>query len=177
MAWTTPQTYAVGQLLTAADMNTFQRDNFDATLPYGVTTQTYTPSLQAATTNPTLGSGSTQQGAYYRTGRWVFVHFFIRFGTSGTAAGSGGYFVSLPVSANTTNLTSSTTARTGSPVGSGIIHDDSAPAATQTSVLTLRDASTAGIQPATGGTPVSDSNPWVWAASDLISGVVKYPAA
>lgn len=30
MAWTTPKTYASGDVLTAADMNTYQRDNLNA---------------------------------------------------------------------------------------------------------------------------------------------------
>lgn len=59
---------------------------------------TYTPVLTAATTNPTLGTGSTQSGEYKIVGDLLFCRGYIAFGTSGAAAGSGSYFISLPPS-------------------------------------------------------------------------------
>lgn len=38
MAWTTPKTWNVGDILTAADLNTYVRDNFNATAVAQVTT-------------------------------------------------------------------------------------------------------------------------------------------
>lgn len=58
---------------------------------------TYTPVLTALTTNPTLGTGGSTTGRYYRIGKLVIGHFGVFFGTAGAAAGSGEYRVSIPV--------------------------------------------------------------------------------
>lgn len=57
----------------------------------------YTPALQASVTNPTLGSNSLVGGRYVRIGNWVYATGDIRFGTAGAAAGSGTYYITLPV--------------------------------------------------------------------------------
>lgn len=57
---------------------------------------TYTPALTALTTNPTLGAGSSQLGSYSLSGKIMTGAFFVAFGTSGSAIGSGAYMVSLP---------------------------------------------------------------------------------
>lgn len=57
----------------------------------------WTPVLTAATTNPTLGSGSTQEGRYVQLGSLVAFWGRIAFGSAGAAAGSGNYRVSSPV--------------------------------------------------------------------------------
>lgn len=59
----------------------------------------YTPVLTASTTSPTLGTGSTQLGAWNRQGDTIDWWAYIQFGTSGTAAGTGTYRVSLPPAA------------------------------------------------------------------------------
>lgn len=56
----------------------------------------YTPSLQATTTNPTLGSGSTAIADYLFEQGFLTVGFTIIFGSSGVAAGSGTYRLTLP---------------------------------------------------------------------------------
>ena len=56
----------------------------------------YTPALTAATSDPTLGSGSSVAGRWTRIGNMAIVQATITFGTSGAAAGSGVYRVSLP---------------------------------------------------------------------------------
>lgn len=98
MAYTTPRTWVTGELVTAAYLNTHVRDNLNAAFPLGVDAWTsYTPTLTASTTNPTLGSGSTQAGAYTRIGRIIIGRARIQFGTSGVAVGSGTYRISIPV--------------------------------------------------------------------------------
>lgn len=88
-----PFPVAAGDLILAGDLN--------AVVPDGVTSwKTYTPALTAVTTNPTLGTGSLALGRYYRLGDLVTVHVKIVFGTSGVAAGTGSYRVSLPVNAS-----------------------------------------------------------------------------
>ncbi len=65
-------------------------------LPLGTGFVAYTPALTATTTNPTLGTGSVATGRYFQFGKFVIANFAIKFGTSGTNAGSGAYRVSLP---------------------------------------------------------------------------------
>lgn len=94
----TPHTFTVGEIVTAATMNSI-RDFMT-----GVTSNldlTYTPVLGASTTAPTLGTGSTATGLYQQSGLHGLVtgHCDIKAGTSGTTAGSGIYTVSLPVTA------------------------------------------------------------------------------
>ena len=59
----------------------------------------WTPSLTASVTNPTLGTGSVTQGRYVQNGKVVTAVAYFAFGTSGVSAGSGGYRCSLPVNA------------------------------------------------------------------------------
>lgn len=56
----------------------------------------FTPALTATTSNPTLGSGSTQFGRWFKEGTHATVAILIRFGNSGVAVGSGIYEISLP---------------------------------------------------------------------------------
>ena len=60
---------------------------------------TWTPTLTASTTNPTLGTGSITAGRYVQNGKVVTAVAYIQFGSSGAAAGTGSYRVSLPVNA------------------------------------------------------------------------------
>lgn len=95
---TTPGTAVAGTTLTAAFWNTEVRD---ALTNLQSAWTSYTPALTASTTNPTLGAGSAALGSYQRFGKDVFGTIDLSFGTSGVAAGSGVYEVSLPVTANT----------------------------------------------------------------------------
>jgi hypothetical protein len=53
---------------------------------------TFTPTLRASTTAPTLGSGSVAVGHYWLIGTFVYVFVYIKFGTSGVNKGSGVYY-------------------------------------------------------------------------------------
>lgn len=55
---------------------------------------TYTPTITAATTNPTMGGGTTRRAQYQALGRMVQGHIYIQLG-SGWAAGNGAYTVDL----------------------------------------------------------------------------------
>lgn len=57
----------------------------------------WTPALTASVSNPTLGTGSSTTGVYFRLGRLVIAYGRVLFGTSGAAAGSGTYQLSMPV--------------------------------------------------------------------------------
>lgn len=66
----------------------------------------FTPTLIALTSNPTLGAASTQTGIWHRNGKLITIVFKIVFGSSGVAVGSGFYGISnLPFSVNTTTNT------------------------------------------------------------------------
>src|SRR5688572_17632849 len=100
----------------------------------------YTPALTASTTNPTLGTGSGQQGRYYRdpiTGL-VWGQARIAFGTSGTNAGSGTYRISLPTAVD--NLSGSGVSGNADVMGFGIVRDSSASTGTRTVVVSLVSA-------------------------------------
>lgn len=56
----------------------------------------WTPTLGADTTPPTLGASPTQLGRYTRVGRTVIGDFIIYFGGAGLAAGTGSYRFNLP---------------------------------------------------------------------------------
>ena len=56
----------------------------------------YTPALTASATSPTLGSGSAAYGTYVKLGNWITGTGVVAFGSSGTAAGSGDYFITVP---------------------------------------------------------------------------------
>lgn len=126
----------------------------------------YTPALTAVTTSPTLGTGSSAGGYYQLVGRRIDGIARIVFGTSGVAAGSGTYRISLPVAADTTVHAASGTGGQGSSIGTWNARDNS-PGAFRQGTLQLVSASTAMLDYTT--TAVSSSAPWTWAASDAIN--------
>lgn len=80
MAWT------AGAVLTAAQLNLYAPQEWTA----------YTPALTALTTNPTLGN-STLTGKWARFGKLYHFRISLTIGSTFTA-GSGAYFLSLPMS-------------------------------------------------------------------------------
>ena len=133
----------------------------------------YTPSLTASTTNPTLGTGSTQTGYYVQIGKLVIYNFLIFFGSSGVAAGTGDYYVSVPV-----NITS---ANGSAVVGNGYLYDSSVvkyqPVNYRPSGQTKVYPEYGNIQSSAAYGTTSAAGPWTWAASDQIGGLIIYEAA
>lgn len=81
-----PRTWSVGEVVTAAMLNTEVRDQFNS---FFGAWSTYTPGWFAETgTNPTLGNG-TITGRYLKVGRTVDWVVQLTWGST-TAAGSGG---------------------------------------------------------------------------------------
>lgn len=174
-AITTPKDGQVVYMNTGDGTEGVYSYNGSAWVPSGNTLdwQTWTPALTAVTTNPTLGTGSAVAGRYAQVGKVVTAQFRITFGTSGVAAGTGGYRVSLPVTPEST-LTWF--------VGSYWAFDSSGSASTMGQIAI--DAGTSVLRffyPATwpSGTSseVAATTPWTWAASDQIRGTVTYEAA
>lgn len=91
MVWTTPRTWSVGDLETAALFNSEIRDKFAM---IGGAWTAYTPTWTAATTAPAIGNGSLQ-GYYNLVGKTLDVRIYMLCGST-TTFGSGGYSWSLP---------------------------------------------------------------------------------
>ena len=132
----------------------------------GLQWASFTPALTASVTSPTLGTGSTASGRFARVGTFVVAQATLIFGTSGTGAGSGSYYVSLPIA----------------PVGSlDVVGDfmvfDNSPGAYRAGVLQQVSSGQTAILVLGGGNEVTDAAPWAWAASDQIRYRLGYEAA
>lgn len=133
----------------------------------GAVWETWTPTLTASVTNPTLGTGAVQAGRYGRIQKTVYGHAVIAFGTAGVAAGSGFYFLNLPVTAQNAVAT----------IGSGWILDTSTSLVRH--VILYSDTVNRAAMWIDNSTnfAVSATNPWTWAASDQIRVDFEYEAA
>jgi hypothetical protein len=131
----------------------------------------YTPTLSAVTTPPTMGTGNIRDGYYSRLpGSLIAYHFYIQFGTSGVAAGSGQYLVSLPVNAVAAGIGGS-----GQPaIGSAMIRDDSA-GAIQAGHCYVPGTNLTSVAFYIENATTAHNVPWTWAANDYISGTIVYP--
>ena len=87
MAWTAPKTWAVGDVLTASDLNTYNRDNLTALQPQQATVSTQ--QTTTATSYPDLGT--VGPAVTLTTGTSVLVDigaFMTNTGSAGIAASS-----------------------------------------------------------------------------------------
>lgn len=141
----------------------------------------YTPTLTASTTSPTMGANSSLTGYYKRLGRRVEGYAVIVFGDSGVSAGSGYYGLSLPVVPVDRNQ----------PIGIGYVFDQSAnsrflvasaaistplwAASTKKCIIVTSNATNEGF--GTGQNPVGAATPWTWAENDQIIVNFNYEAA
>lgn len=130
----------------------------------------YTPTLTASTTNPTLGTGSAAVGSYVKFGKTVIGQVSIIFGTSGANAGSGTYYISLPINRISTNENA---------IGSVVMRDASASYIGVSGTLQGlgSDAGKALIVFGSSTFGVSNTAPWTWAASDQIFVSFMYETA
>lgn len=139
----------------------------------------YTPELTAGTVNPTLGSGSSTSGKWCRLGDFVYAIGDIRFGTAGTAAGTGTYRISVPfpaaspAKATTDTVMGHWRATTTLTGGTGWQTDDVFIGA-GTSYMIARYPLT---YPTGADTIVGPGNPFAWAANHRISFAVLYEAS
>lgn len=132
----------------------------------GAAWESYTPVLTASTTNPTLGTGSSTSGRYGRVNKLVYGQGQINFGTAGVSAGSGFYFVSLPVTAQSS----------GKVIGQFQFYDSSA-FAVYIGVL-ISDTTTRSLMYYNNPASVTtNAAPFTWAANDFIRYTFQYEAA
>lgn len=144
-----------GQVLTAATMNSI-----------GAAYETWTPALTASTTNPTLGTGSSQTGRYGRVNKSVYGQGQVQFGTAGVAAGSGIYYISIPVTAQAGGVL----------CGTWQAYDSSA-TASYFGHLVLDTTSRALLYYNNPASIITNAAPFTWAASDFIRILFSYEAA
>lgn len=134
----------------------------------------FTPTLTAVTTNPTLGTGGTAAMSWSRQGDLVVGRFHVQFGTSGVSAGSGEYFLDLPVTADPGGLGRLV-------LGAGWLIDssDSTSTGIKLAVVDLALSQDPGGDTIRlmleGNRTVRHNNPWTWAASDELMGEFSYP--
>ena len=128
---------------------------------------TYTPTLTASTSNPTLGTGAQQFSRIWLNGQHVTIWAYVRFGTS-ASAGSGTYRLSIPAAypldPNFNNF----------PVGSVRLLDNSTSNQESGTLVADIDTGTFLIQHDNDGDFVSNSNPWTWADLDNILFIASY---
>lgn len=92
MALTTPATWVAGAVVTATQLNTEDRDQFNALL---AAPTAYTPTWTSSGSAPALGNG-TLVGEYYAIGD-KFVDFTITLTLGSTSTvGTGNYLLTLP---------------------------------------------------------------------------------
>lgn len=134
------------------------------------TAGTYTPTLTASITNPTLGTGAVQSGWWHRSGHFISGGGIIRFGTSGVNAGSGTYFVLLPFDADVSTLTASAGGGLGiaTAVGPASLRDNSNTTGSRTATLLLTTASTCSLH-ISDNSLAGNATPWIWATEDGLS--------
>lgn len=130
--------------------------------------QDFTPVLTASTTNPTLGAASVQDGRYVQIGK--IVHFFakVEFGSSGVAAGSGTYLVSLPVLARTDE---------GNTLRGQVFLLDNSAVVGRIGIAYSAGGTDVQMWVDSAVTVVTNASPWTWAASDRIWILGTYEAA
>ena len=91
--WTTAvRTWAAGEKVTAANLNAQLADFANG---FGAFTS-YTPTLTASGSNPTLGTGNVRSGRYTQVQKqgWLTIQIWVA--TSGYTAGTGTYEIDLP---------------------------------------------------------------------------------
>lgn len=90
----TPRTWVVGEVVTAAELNAEIRDQFNS---FFGAWSTWTPTWQSSGTAPVLGNG-TLVGRYLKVGRTVKYHINLTAGSTSTY-GTGNYNHLLPAQA------------------------------------------------------------------------------
>lgn len=129
---------------------------------------TYTPTLGASTTDPSLGTSPVQSGYVLRTANAVDLWIWLQFGSS-PSAGSGTYQISIPTGYDFAP------AFFGAACGTAWLQDNSAGTVRVGVALADVITSTLWIRTTSDNTLVSNSAPWTWAQNDIISIHARYP--
>ncbi|MFL4904668.1 hypothetical protein ACJ6WF_16140 [Streptomyces sp. MMS24-I2-30] len=155
-----PKTWQVGEVVTAAMLNTEIRDQLNSM--FGAWT-TYTPAFGSTGTAPAVGNG-TLTGQYMKIGRTVILSITFTVGST-TTFGSGNLNFSLPVtgaSASNGVALNASASRTGTQnfvMGAIPLTNN----ATTTATMWFASPSTTGDWDAW-----TTSTPWTLAAGDIV---------
>lgn len=155
----------------------FQRNNsnilknwYDNTLQSAWTP--YTPTLTADGGSPTIGTGGVIAGRYKALGKTVHYRGRLLFGT-GASAGTGAFYVSIPLTAASVAVSGMTLPNEGS----ARIRDAS-PAANYAAICDIQpDLHASRMGFVQNAAVVTGSHPMSWAPSDHISWDITYEAA
>lgn len=157
MAWSTVPTFSGGAVLTAAQMNQYVRDNFNA---IGDAWTSYTPTLGGWT----LGNG-TLVGKYSQAGKLVIGRIEYTVGSTDTKAGT--LIFATPVAPNLVN---------GATCGRAGLFDTSAANRAFRHVF-WGSASNAFFATSENDTRITPTTPWTWATGDQVFIDFEYEAA
>lgn len=165
-----PTTPYPGMKIYRSDLN--QEQIWDGTawrvISYGAFTG-YTPTLTGSVTNPTMGTGGIRTGSFFQLGKLTVAYGTIKFGTSGAAAGSGTYRISLPTPAKALVVTGQ---MSGTCYGFDVSANNS-----NSGVCVIDSTDTSRIIPTLAGNWVTGAAPWTWGNNDELSYSVVYEAA
>lgn len=173
MAWTSPKTYAANDVLTAAELNTYQRDNLTALAPDGVTSASWTPIVSGSTGGATAAANA---GREYRIGPLQFAWAYWespQFEDNGIAANFGSAQVVLPTAA--VGITPN--ANGGQVIGTWRLHDASASTVNSESGAVFLAGSSLIYFGRPVGNRVTGTGPFNTATGDFFSFYVCYPVA
>jgi hypothetical protein len=167
MAWTSPNTATAGTTITAANHNTYIRDNLKALLPLDIVAFTsYTPTL----TQSSAVTKTVTYAKYQQFGKFVICNVVLT--ASGAGTGNAKVTVSLPVTA----------AANQQAIGSGFIVDASVP--NNNPGIAILDSTTTvafvDATQATGAVRLGQTGAVFSAAlasSDVVSFCISYEAA
>lgn len=165
MAWTSIITFGAGNTLTAAQLNTYLKDNLNAAFPVDTTNwSNWTPTYA----NLTIGNG-TVVARYFQVGKLVTARFDFTLGST-SAVGT------------TPSISTPVTAAANFP-GAGVAQfQDTGTATAVGSVFLLSTTTFYPRAHNASGTyaayvSLSATIPHTWAATDLLSFFIQYEAA
>lgn len=159
-------------MTTPSDLHAGQTLSADEVMAFGSLSGSWTPALQAATTNPNLGTAPTQTGVWWQQNELVHAKFIIKFGTGGAvAAGSGVYFIAgLPFPIRDVGISILG-------LGTGGITDVSGGDDRVVSYYWTTGDTSGRIRINGEGftDAVTNAQPWTWATGDTLWGSFTYP--
>jgi len=165
MAWTAPQDWVAGDVVTAAELNQQVRDNLKTIGdPWTAFTPVWAGGVSA------IGN-AVVTARYAQSGKWVRGWIHAVFGSSTTFAAAD-IFITPPVPVLAADLI---------PIGHGIIHDASVGIGSRAGCVAYMttSASVRYIELVTGttGQVLTNTSPFTWTTSDTLAVAFEYEAS
>lgn len=165
---TDPKTWVAGNTLTAAELNTYLRDNQDAMFPSGDGWEDWTPSYS----NFTVGNG-TVEARYIQAGKLVVCHFTWTFGSTSSIDGAAAT-VSAPVTAASEYTANNSVGNSHFFESGGSTYPGNVRLQTTTTLrpIVWNAASTYVVEAG-----ITSSAPFTWGTNDILMFTATYEAA